>query len=208
MAQAPIAPAPLYEEGEPMVIREGMTADEYFRMPETNIQHNLIDGRLYMSPSPFWKHQQVVGDLYDAMRDAARELGGRALISPMDCRLADGSVVQPDVGFIAPENLGIIHDHIVGAPDLVIEVLSRGTRRFDRTKKLAVYARNGIREAWLVDPDSETVIVFTGDGDHWVREQSVLFGEPIPSSVVPPAAYGLALTPPSVSAPPSQPSPE
>lgn len=126
----------------------------------------------------------------------------------MDCRLADGSVVQPDVGFIAPENLGIIHDHIVGPPDLVIEVLSRGTRRFDRTKKLPVYARNGVREAWLVDPDSETVIVFAGDGEQWVREQSVLFGETIPSFVVPPGAYGLALTPPSGSAPPSQPSPE
>lgn len=197
MAQAPAAPQTVHEEGEPLAVREGITADEYFRMPETVIPHNLIDGVLYMSPSPFWRHQKIVGDLYDAMRHVARELGGSALISPMDCRLPDGSVVQPDVGYIAPESLGIIHDHIVGPPDLVIEVLSRGTRRFDRTKKLAVYARNGVREAWLVDPDSETVIVFTGDGGRWIREQSILFGEPIPSFVLPPATYGLSPTPPA-----------
>ena len=65
----------------------------------------------------------------------------------------------------------------------VIEVLSRGTRRFDRTKKLEIYPRNGGREAWFVDPESETVIVFTGEGKRWAREQSVPFGDPIPSSL-------------------------
>lgn len=192
MAQAPAASSHSYEEGEPIVIREAMTADEYFRMPETNIPHNLIDGVLYMSPSPFWRHQEIVLAIVQAVSGFADEVHGPCILSPMDCRLPDGSVLQPDVGFIAPENLGIIHDHIAGAPDLVIEVLSRGTRRFDRTKKLAVYARNGVREAWLVDPDSETVIVFTGDGERWTREQSVLFGDPIPSSILPPASYGLS----------------
>ena len=58
----------------------------------------------------------------------------------MDCRLGDGNVLQPDAFCVAPENLGIIHDHILGSPDLVVEVLSRGTRRFDRTQKLETYA--------------------------------------------------------------------
>lgn len=195
MAQVPISPAPLFEEGEPMVIREAITADEYFRMPETTIPHNLIDGRLYMSPSPFAPHQRLVKALTKSLDDLVQEAGGEVFVSPMDCRLSDGSVVQPDVFYVAPGNMEIIHDHIVGAPDLVIEVLSRGTRRFDRTKKLAVYARNGVREAWLVDPDSETVIVFTGDGQGWTREQSVLFGEPIPSAILPPGTFGLTAAP-------------
>jgi Uma2 family endonuclease len=94
----------------------------------------------------------------------------------MDCVPPDGSVVQPDVGYISVERSHIFQDHVMGAPDVVVEVLSRGTRRFDRIKKLDVYRRNGVREAWLVDPDAQTVTVFFGESQQWVREQSVLFG--------------------------------
>lgn len=186
-------PAPRREvEGEPVLIGENITADEYFRMPETLIPHNLIDGRLYMSPSPFWKHQDLVLTLAVVFKQYADDHGGRAFVAPMDCRLSDRTVLQPDVGYIAPDHTDIIHDHVMGAPDVVVEVLSPGTRRFDRQKKLDAYVRNGVREAWLVDPDAETVIVLTGDGTRWLREQSVLFGEPIPSAIMSMGAAGLA----------------
>src|SRR6185312_6560194 len=67
---------------------------------------------------------------------------------------------------------------------LVVEVLCAGTVAFDTEAKLAVYARNGVREAWLVDPDAETVTIFSGTGSEWTRERSVLFGEAMPSDVV------------------------
>ena len=196
MAQAGTSPAPAHPEGEPAVIQEGLTADDYFRLPLTIVPHNLIHGRLYISPSPFVNHQRTVLAIGHALFDYALESGGEAIIAPMDCRLGDGNVLQPDAFYVAPENLGIIHDHIFGPPDLVVEVLSRGTRRFDRTQKLETYARNGVREAWLVDPESETVIVFTGDGHRWVKEQSVLFGDPIPSSIVKAGPAGLTSVPP------------
>ena len=191
MSQARTFPRKAYSEGEPVVIREGVTTDEYFRLPETGAPSNLIDGRLYMSPSPFANHQRIVLAIGHALFDFAQEAGGEAFIAPMDCRMADGSVLQPDAFYVSPENIGIIHDHILGSPDLVVEVLSRGTRRFDRTQKLETYARNGVREAWLVDPESETVIVFTGDGQRWAKEQSVLFGDAIPSGIVEAGAAGL-----------------
>ena len=178
-------------DGEPVLIGENVTADEYFAMPETVIPHNLIDGRLYMSPSPFWNHQELVGSLYVAFREYARSTGGVPVLSPMDCRLSDRTVVQPDVAYIVAERAGIIQNHVMGAPDVVVEVLSPGTRRFDRQKKLDAYGRNGVREAWLVDPDAETVTVFSGDGSHWTDERSARFGEPIPSAVMAVGDAGL-----------------
>jgi Uma2 family endonuclease len=188
----PIAPKNLPPDAEPVVIAEGMTADEYFRLPETTVQHNLIDGKLYMSPSPFARHQTIVMELASAVRDYVRVRGGVMFVSPIDCRLPDGSVLQPDVLYITPEREDIVQGHVMGAPDLVIEVLSRGTRRFDRMRKLEKYEQNGVHEAWLVDPEGQTVIVFTGVDRRWVREQSVLFGDRIPSTIIDIGEGGLS----------------
>jgi Uma2 family endonuclease len=87
----------------------------------------------------------------------ARRTGGRAYIAPLDVTLADHSVVQPDVVYVAPENLGIVSDFITGAPDLVVEVLSLGTARRDRVEKLGLYAQSGIREYWIVDPVTQQI---------------------------------------------------
>ncbi len=195
MAQARTSQPPAGPESTPRVVREGTTADEYFRLPESTAPHNLIDGRLFMSPSPFANHQRIVLMIGHALFEFARQAGGEALIAPIDCRLADGNVLQPDALYIGEANLEIIHEHVIGAPDLVVEVLSRGTRWFDRNTKLGIYARNGVREAWLVDPDSETVIVFGGDGEKWTKEQSVLFGETIPSLIVEVGPAGLRSSP-------------
>lgn len=178
-------------EGEPVVVREGVTVAEYLAMPETMMPYNLIDGRLYMSPTPITRHQDITGELFIRVRLYARTHGGRAIISPMDCHLPDGSVLQPDVLYVRAERASIIDPWVMGAPDLVIEVLSPGTRRFDRMKKLAAYERNGVREVWLVDPVSYTVIVFSSEGASWVRERSVMFGDDIPSDIVKVGSAGL-----------------
>lgn len=184
---------PMEIDAPPTVTRVGMTAEEYFALPETMQPQNLIEGRLYVSPAPILRHQRISGQLYIVLFEFAAKNGGEAFISPNDCRLGDRTVVQPDVLYVSKERLGILTERRVeGAPDLVVEVLSPGTRRFDRQQKLAAYAPNGVREAWLVDPDAETVTVFSGDGGAWQRERSVLFGEPIPSDVVDIGAGNLA----------------
>lgn len=189
VAQPQFAPAD--HEEEPVLVREGVSIAEYLAMPETTQSYNLIDGRLYMSPAPLMRHQQLVMTLGFALDQYARSHGGLAFISPMDCHLPTGSVLQPDAGYIAPERLGIVDRWVMGAPDLVVEVLSPGTRRFDRNRKLRAYELAGVREAWLVDGSSNTVIVFSGEDNRWVREQSVLFGEPVPSAVVDAGTAGL-----------------
>ena len=83
-------------EAEPQLVREHVTADEYFGMPETLQPHNLIEGRLYLSPSPFRKHQRIVLYIATALEEFEQTHGGEVVLSPMDCKLAEGTVVQPD----------------------------------------------------------------------------------------------------------------
>ncbi len=189
MAQPQLAD--IEREAEPVLVREGMTVEEYLAMPETTTPHNLIEGRLFMSAPPTPRHQEIVLELVSRLHVHAKAAGGRAYVSPTDFMLGDGTVVQPDIGYISPDRLDIVQERVVGAPDIAIEVLSPGTRRFDRVRKLRTYEKNGVREVWLVDPDSQTVILFFNGDAAWQREQSVLFGDDIPSTIAPIGSGGL-----------------
>ncbi len=112
----------------------------------------LLFGRLYVMPSPSLPHQAVLQAMWLHFNRIAQASGGRAFLAPMDVTLADHSVVQPDVIFVSPERFSVLRERIEGAPDLLVEVLSRGTARRDRGEKLILYAQTGIREYWIVDP--------------------------------------------------------
>lgn len=171
------------DDTAPIVVREGVTADEYLAMPPSQ-QHNLIDGVLYESGEPGVRHDEVLAAIVSALASYVLEAGGKAFMTPMQCRLGTSTVLQPDLGYVVPGHEGMVREQVFGAPDLVVEVASKGTRRFDNELKLAAYARNGVREAWLVDPDNETVIVYCGNGTQWLDRQLVNFGADIPSEVV------------------------
>jgi len=82
--------------------------------------------------------------------------------APLDVVLSVENLLQPDILFICKERLDIITDkNIQGAPDLVIEILSSATAERDRGLKKKLYAKFGVREYWLVDPDKETIEVLT-----------------------------------------------
>ena len=82
------------------------------------------------------------------------------LDAPCDVILSEENVVQPDILFVRRERSGIIGEaNLKGAPDLVIEILSPGTRSKDLELKRKTYARFGIQEYWVVDPEAATVEV-------------------------------------------------
>lgn len=125
----------------------------------------LIGGELLMSPSPRQRHQVVVGNLFATLREFAepRRLG-RVYIAPFDVHLPSGDIVQPDVIFVAAENAGIVRDWIFGAPDLVVEAVSPESAARDRIVKRDLYARNGVREYWMIDLEARSVEIVGPDG--------------------------------------------
>ncbi len=110
-----------------------------------------------MSPSPSFVHQLVVQALLRFLEDIADISAGLAIVAPMDVRLEDHSVVQPDLIYLSQGRTHLVQEKVEGAPDLVVEVLSPGTARRDRGDKLALYAESGICEYWIVDPEERQI---------------------------------------------------
>lgn len=130
-------------------------------LEETNLPVELWDGEIIMSPAPKPSHQTVVARFWEALKNHVEPHGlGRVFLSPVDVVLSPRQVVQPDVFFIARERIGIIGNHIAGAPDLAAEVISPGSWRRDRVDKKALYEQFSVKEYWILDPDTSSIEVF------------------------------------------------
>ncbi len=175
----------------PVMASRPMSAADYFAMPDTAERYELLEGELLLMPSPTFNHQDIVGEIFVALRAFARENGGRAGIAPLDVALSLSTVLQPDVIYISPERLAIARDHVEGAPDIVVEVASPSTQAFDRDRKLPTYALYGVREAWLVDVRARTVTVHEARDGQLIGSRAVRFGEPIPSQIASVGDAGL-----------------
>jgi len=138
------------------------TEADYFSLPETNQIVELSEGRLIISPSPTSKHQKALGNLFVTLKIyiQSKKLG-EAVMSPMDTRLYEGVVRQPDIAFMSNKHLSRITDRMWGVPDLVVEVLSKGTAKEDKEEKYHQYQRAGIPEYWIVDPIRKSIIIYT-----------------------------------------------
>jgi Uma2 family endonuclease len=128
-------------------------------LPEGTLAE-LIDGNIYMSPSPIKSHQLVDGRLYAGILSYVEENNlGEVYIAPFDVYLDEASnAVQPDIIFVAKKNLSISKDHIHGVPDLLVEVLSPGNMNHDTLRKKELYERFGVKEYWIIDPETRESI--------------------------------------------------
>lgn len=121
-----------------------------------------------MSPAPSFYHQETALHFYRHLHDwvARRELG-KVITAPIDMILSEHCVTQPDVAYISRARLSIIHTAIMGPADLVAEVVSLGGRHRDRIEKRDLYEQYGVREYWIIDPESETVDVLSLDDNRF-----------------------------------------
>ncbi len=140
------------------------TRDEFMNLPEGTLAE-YIGGEILVSPSPKTRHQRIVQRILKALDNFVEAQGhGEVFVAPYDVHLPSGDVVQPDVLFVSAARSAIVQDWVRGAPDLVVEVLSPETRGRDLDVKSALYAQNGVAEAWFVDPDGGTVEIRRPDG--------------------------------------------
>lgn len=133
-------------------VKTRMAAAEFFQLPESMQQIELLDGEVDMSPAPVLNHQRFVGNLYTLLRGLAPD--GEVFVSPVDVYFDDPNITQPDVLWVSAHNTNCIPvegKYLRGAPDLVVEVLSPGTARKDKKTKLELYQRYGVREYWIGD---------------------------------------------------------
>ncbi|MDO8141364.1 MAG: Uma2 family endonuclease [Candidatus Brocadiales bacterium] len=133
---------------------------DYLQLPEDK-RYEIIDGDLFKVPSPNESHQRIVTNiLYILVNYVRRNKMGAIYCAPFDILFSDEDIVQPDVIFVSNENKKVItKDNIKGSPDLLVEMLSPSTSRRDIGIKKKLYARHGVREYWIVDPERETVDV-------------------------------------------------
>lgn len=152
------------------------TYDDYAALPDDGRRYEVLQGELTeMTPAPTTFHQMLQGRLHVLLlTHGPTAAAGQVLLAPCDVVLGDGSVVQPDLLFVAAERIGMIGERYVdGAPDLVVEVLSASDPSRDRVRKLALYAANGVRHYWIVDPDSRELEAYELGGDgRYVRTAS------------------------------------
>ena len=141
--------------------------DDYYALSEEQ-RGELIDGVIYDMGSPSVVHQLIAQEIFARLREHVKKNEGPCMpfMTPLDVQLNcdNRTIVEPDVMIVCDKSK-ITSKRIFGAPDFIIEILSKSTRRKDLTLKLYKYADAGVREYWIIDPDSLLIVVYDLEHD-------------------------------------------
>ena len=132
-------------------------------LPEGTLAE-LINGSIYMSPAPSTEHQRIVRELAFALSNFVKQKRiGEIFFAPYDIFLDDHSnAVQPDIIFISSKNQDIVNpQNVQGVPDMLVEVLSLGNTNHDLILKKELYERFGVKEYWVIAPETKEAVGFT-----------------------------------------------
>lgn len=154
------------------------------------IRYEIIDGDLFVTRSPHHQHQHVIGRLFSLLDSWSQEsrLGEPSLMPGLI--FSDADNVIPDVVWLSYERLAQIQDqagHFLGAPELVVEVLSPGKANEDRDRiaKLKLYSVRGVQEYWIVDRILEQVAVYRREQAQLVLVETLLVNDVLRSPLLP-----------------------
>ncbi len=155
-------------------IASGMTARDYFELPEDHPRCELIAGELWMPPAPTRKHQNTVKRLLLQLAGPIESAEvGEVLISPIDYRVSEDDVFQPDLLVLSNAVSEDEAGPIVQTPLLVVEVLSAGSIAQDRGRKFRAYEAARVSAYWIVDPATQRLEIWLLDTDGRYRLDSV-----------------------------------
>jgi len=182
-----------------MTARVALTYQDYAALPDDGKRYEIHDGELSVMTAPTSGHQIVSVRLLTALHRhvEARRLG-LVLHAPLDVILSDTTIVQPDLVYLDRERLPALRRRgVEGPPTLVIEILSPTTAATDRGRKRALYARYGVPNLWLVDPDARVIDAYVLRGGEYALAVRAAGGQPLD---LPPFA-DLGLVPDSLWSP-------
>jgi Uma2 family endonuclease len=142
---------------------------------DEDIRAEIIDGELYMLAAPTRFHQGILMELAGQLRDFLKGKPCKVYPAPFDVRLfpqddlSDDTVVEPDIVVVC-DSSKLDDRGCNGAPDLIIEILSPSTARFDRVLKFRKYLEAGVREYWIVSPEEQTVEAYILDAGRYITK--------------------------------------
>jgi Uma2 family endonuclease len=167
------------------VLRNYYIYEDLATFPHDNQRRELFEGDLIVNPAPFIKHQRISGKLQFILQKHLEGSGqGELLVAPTDVRLGD-NVFEPDLLVVLKGGKAVIGKAWVqGPPDLVVEILSPSSEAWDRGRKSTAYARAGVLEYWIVDPERRQLERFVLEADQFVRAQ-VLSHETFSTQLMP-----------------------
>ncbi len=143
--------------------RTRIHASEYYQLPEY-AEHDLIqliEGEVIVGMPPRTKHQDIVRELLIFLGLYARKSGGKAYDSPIELYLDEQNIYEPDVLYLKPNSRCAVEEkRLVGPPELIVEVLSPSTAKYDRQQKFRAYERHAVEEYWIVDALHNLIEVF------------------------------------------------
>jgi Uma2 family endonuclease len=135
-----------------------LTFDDYLAFPDDGQRREVLAGEQVVSPRPNLHHQRMAVRLLVQLEARITERGTGVVYPEVTVHLGEHDVAEPDIAIVLRDNEQICKPtKILGAPDLVIEILSPSDRRVDEVQKRGRYALAGIREYWLVDPEARSV---------------------------------------------------
>jgi Uma2 family endonuclease len=165
-----------YQEAEMAFPQEKpyYTYADFLEWDETE-RYELVDGEAYSMPAPDAEHQRVLGNLYLVLGNFLKDKPCRVFPAPFAVRLSpradksDDTVFEPDIVVVCDRSK-IDKRGCNGAPDMVVEIVSPSTASYDKVRKFNHYQKAGIREYWIVEPESRTVLVcILGDGQYVLK---------------------------------------
>ena len=185
-ANAAICPRSLtYEVAELFPPRGQWTETDYWPLAEHNRIIELSEGELILPPMPTTEHQRIVLKITMLLYTyVTAHNAGEIGLSPLPVRLWEGKVREPDVMVMLRKHAERISNQYWECPDLVVEVLSPGTAKTDRSEKVVEYAAAGIPEYWMVHPDPQVIEVYRLEGEAYVLDGVYRGATPIVSHVL------------------------
>lgn len=151
-----------------------MSAEEFFDLPDDGLDYELLDGVLLVTPSPEPQHQWVLAEVVAQLVVHLKAHPVGKAFPETDIHLgqiATGQdlVYKPELVYYSAERLKQMGRRLVGPPDLVVEIVSPMTRRYDTETKRDDYERCGVREYWIIDPQRDSLTFLRHDGQRFVE---------------------------------------
>ena len=153
----------------------------------------LIKGKIFkMSPAPSTRHQVLTGELYRLISNFLYKQTCQVFIAPFDVRLIRKSkedkeiitVVQPDLCVVC-DSLKIEPRGCLGAPDIVVEVLSPGNNITELKNKFDIYEESGVLEYWIVSPQDNTFIINRLTNGYYITSRPMVAGDTVTTPILP-----------------------